>query len=123
MAPRIRSRISAAAFSVNVTATMRIGSTPDSRSSTYTSTSLCVFPVPALAQTTVLLSNAISLHTACTTGDTRSHYTPGGRPVRDAAGRLALWQQVSRSGLAVPQTLSHRWYAQQPECSASEAAD
>src|SRR5262249_6518420 len=58
-AARIRSRISAAARSVNVTATIRVGSTPRSRTSRYTSTSLRVFPVPALAHTTVLRSNAI----------------------------------------------------------------
>src|SRR5438067_12992574 len=55
----MRSRISAAAFSVNVTATMRKGSTCRSSSSRYTSTSLRVFPVPALAQTTVFLSKVM----------------------------------------------------------------
>src|SRR5881409_3725792 len=59
-AARIRSRISAAARSVNVTATIRPGSTPRSRSSRYTSTSFRVFPVPALAHTTVFRSNVIS---------------------------------------------------------------
>src|SRR5215831_178655 len=59
-AVRIRSRISAAAFSVNVIATMRSGSTPCSSKSRYTSTSLRVLPVPALAQTTVFLSKLIS---------------------------------------------------------------
>src|SRR5213593_2762463 len=59
-AARILSRISAAARSVNVTATIRPGSTPRSRSSKYTSTSLRVFPVPALAHTTVFRSNDIS---------------------------------------------------------------
>src|SRR5256885_14853789 len=59
-AARILSRISAAARSVNVTATMRLGSTPRSRSSRYTSTSFRVFPVPALAHTTVFRSNVIS---------------------------------------------------------------
>src|SRR5256712_1022336 len=58
-AARILSRISAAARSVNVTATIRAGSTPRSRTSRYTSTSLRVFPVPALAHTTVFRSNAI----------------------------------------------------------------
>src|SRR5438552_885449 len=55
----MRSRISAAAFSVNVTATMRSGSTPRSSSSRYTSTSFRVLPVPALANTTVFFSRTI----------------------------------------------------------------
>src|SRR5437867_7120615 len=64
-AVRIRSRISAAARSVNVTATMRPGSMPRSKSSRYTSTSLRVFPVPALAHTTVLVSNiSTAIHPA-----------------------------------------------------------
>src|SRR5215510_663981 len=38
---------------------MRPGSMPRSKSSRYTSTSLRVFPVPALAHTTVLVSNGM----------------------------------------------------------------
>src|SRR3990170_5559884 len=53
---RILSRISAAAFSVNVTATIRSGSIPPARRSRYTSTSFFVLPVPALANTTVLFA-------------------------------------------------------------------
>src|SRR5213594_1044892 len=92
-AVRIRSRISAAARSVNVTATMRPGSMPRSKSSRYTSTSLRVFPVPALAHTTVLVSNGIltqdppsplNRRTSCTTVDIRNLCSPAFRLDQDA---------------------------------------
>src|SRR5438105_13385050 len=78
---RILSRISAAARSVNVTATMRSGSIPRSRSSRYTSTSLRVLPVPALAQTTVLTSiqttepPVFAVHTALPVGGIGMHHS------------------------------------------------
>src|SRR5437660_11276585 len=80
-AARILSRISAAARSVNLTATIRSGSIPRSRSSRYTSTSLRVLPVPALAQTTVLTSiqttepPILAVHTALPVGGIGMHHS------------------------------------------------
>src|SRR5439155_11588476 len=79
-AARILSRISAAARSVNVTATIRPGSTPRSRSSRYTSTSLRVFPVPALAHTTVFRSNDIfTYRRVCTIAGIHNRRSPAFR--------------------------------------------
>src|SRR5215475_11397529 len=52
---------------------MRIGSTPCSSNSRYTSTSFRVLPVPALAQTTVFLSK-LMFHTSDTICGTRNRY-------------------------------------------------
>src|SRR6185369_4002580 len=97
--------------------------TPDSRSSTYSSTSLCVFPVPALAQTTVLLSNDISLHTSCTADDNRSHYTPAGRQAPDETVRSVLSQRACRFGPEVLRILWRRSHAKRQACWVSEAAN
>src|SRR5439155_21673614 len=59
---RCRSRpfSSAAAFSVKVTAQSRAGGSPSRRSSTHSSTRLCVLPVPAPAWMTTLANGHLA---------------------------------------------------------------
>src|SRR5262249_21532356 len=120
-AERILSRISAAAFSVNVTATMHMGSTPRSSSSRYTSTSLRAFPVPALASTTVFISSGISLHTAGRAADNRTRRNPACLPGPGQAAHPGLCSTTFQSGSAPLQRQLYRARATQPDFLENEA--
>src|SRR2546426_966541 len=121
-AVRILSRISAAAFSVNVTAAMRIGSMPCSISSRYISTSLRVLPVPALAQTTVLVLNGIFVsrgfnsHTGGTTYDIHNRHRSAYPQGPDKAGPREPSPTAPQSVPAHRRTPFHRSHTKPQDC-------
>src|ERR1700722_165556 len=123
----MRSRISAAAFSVKVTATIRSGSTPSASSSRYTSTSFRVFPVPALARTTVLVVKfiirldlcAFNLHRSGKDADSRTTHNPDQEQGQGLAAQIVPFRVVVRFFPQLCQRLNRQLHEKQLAYSAT----
>src|SRR5262249_20230187 len=123
MVERMRSRISAAAFSVNVTATILDGSAPPSSNPRYVSTSLRVLPVPALAQMTVFFSSAMVKPPSGTGAGSRMFDSLAGPQDPVAAFPFEPFAPAHQCGHVVHRKRRYRWHAQLPEYLANAEAD